>query len=208
MSGQEYRPPQDPSEGGRDRDTAAASSSAVDTAPSSAAPAAATLCLAGCGFWGDVTRQNYCSICFKKHVGQKSLDDLHRDNEEDSMVTIDCVSTTTGDSVQIKDLSAFIESAAPVVLSGKKRPSGEISGGPAASEDSGEVQVAKVKSRCAFCSKKLKLSMSFQCRCDGVFCSTHRYFDSHNCSFDHRADAKTKLEKNNPVVKGAKIARI
>eukprot|EP01110_Echinostelium_bisporum_P011032 TRINITY_DN46_c0_g1_i2.p1 TRINITY_DN46_c0_g1~~TRINITY_DN46_c0_g1_i2.p1 ORF type:complete len:132 (-),score=9.61 TRINITY_DN46_c0_g1_i2:117-512(-) len=61
--------------------------------------------------------------------------------------------------------------------------------------------------RCWSCSKRVGL-LGFKCRCDYVFCSTHRYSDKHECPFDYKAMQKANLEKANPVVKGDKLQRI
>ncbi|KAF3687033.1 AN1-type zinc finger protein 6 [Channa argus] len=63
------------------------------------------------------------------------------------------------------------------------------------------------KNRCFMCRKKVGLT-GFYCRCGGVFCSTHRYSDVHNCTFDYKADAAEKIQKENPVIVGEKIQRI
>ncbi|KAF0043665.1 hypothetical protein F2P81_005002 [Scophthalmus maximus] len=63
------------------------------------------------------------------------------------------------------------------------------------------------KSRCFTCRKKLGLT-GFQCRCGNAFCSMHRYSDTHNCTFDYRANAAEKLREENPIVVAEKIQKI
>lgn len=63
------------------------------------------------------------------------------------------------------------------------------------------------KRRCGVCKKKIGLT-GFDCRCGGLYCSIHRYADSHSCSFDYKEDGKEKIRKANPVVQDAKIDRI
>lgn len=70
-----------------------------------------------------------------------------------------------------------------------------------------ERRVQADTSRCFACSKKVGL-LGFRCRCDYVFCSTHRYSDKHNCSFDYKKLAQTQLQKANPVVAGSKVQKI
>ncbi len=60
------------------------------------------------------------------------------------------------------------------------------------------------KNRCAKCNKKLGL-IPFNCKCGNLFCSKCRYPESHECTFDFRADAKEKILKENPVIKCNKI---
>lgn len=61
--------------------------------------------------------------------------------------------------------------------------------------------------RCAACKKKVGLT-GFKCRCNGVFCSSHRYSDKHDCTFDYKAAARESIAKANPVVRGSKIEKI
>ena len=63
------------------------------------------------------------------------------------------------------------------------------------------------KSRCPICQKKLGLT-SFSCRCGGVYCSTHRYSDKHQCDFDYKAFGKKEISENNSVVVGQKVMKI
>lgn len=61
--------------------------------------------------------------------------------------------------------------------------------------------------RCTICRKRVGLT-GFRCRCDNLFCGTHRYSDSHDCSFDYKAAGRAEIMKNNPVVRAAKIIKI
>lgn len=48
----------------------------------------------------------------------------------------------------------------------------------------------------------------FECRCGGLYCSTHRYSDKHDCQFDYKKEGEDLIRKNNPVVVGAKLQKI
>lgn len=50
--------------------------------------------------------------------------------------------------------------------------------------------------RCNFleCSKKLLLSDQY-CKCGMRFCSNHRHFEAHKCTFDFRAKSDEILKK-------------
>ncbi|KAI8374867.1 hypothetical protein BD560DRAFT_327442 [Blakeslea trispora] len=58
----------------------------------------------------------------------------------------------------------------------------------------------KNKGRCFSCRSKIPLAkqLTNKCRCDYVFCDTHRYPDKHDCTFDHAQNDKDILAKNNP----------
>ncbi|KAI7894708.1 uncharacterized protein EV154DRAFT_536481 [Mucor mucedo] len=60
--------------------------------------------------------------------------------------------------------------------------------------------VQKNKGRCFSCRVKIPLAkqLTNKCRCEYVFCDTHRYPDKHDCNFDHAKKDKEILLKNNP----------
>jgi predicted nucleic acid binding AN1-type Zn finger protein len=63
------------------------------------------------------------------------------------------------------------------------------------------------KERCYHCRKKVGL-LGFTCKCDFVFCSTHRYPKEHQCTYDHAAVTREKLTKQNPLIQAAKVDKI
>lgn len=62
--------------------------------------------------------------------------------------------------------------------------------------------------RCEMCNKKLSLPTQFLCKCAGIFCTNHRFPDSHQCTFDHKEQWKKSLEEKNPQVVAEKISKI
>jgi predicted nucleic acid binding AN1-type Zn finger protein len=60
-------------------------------------------------------------------------------------------------------------------------------------------QQATSANRCATCRKKVGL-LGFRCRCDGTFCSVHRYSDKHECGFDYKSAGREQIAKHNPIV--------
>ncbi|GAB2216644.1 hypothetical protein Droror1_Dr00024420 [Drosera rotundifolia] len=61
--------------------------------------------------------------------------------------------------------------------------------------------------RCFGCRRKVGLT-GFRCRCGDLFCGEHRYSDRHDCGFDYRKAGREAIERENPVVKAAKIVKI
>merc|ERR1740133_233467 len=55
-------------------------------------------------------------------------------------------------------------------------------------------------SRCFACNKKIGL-LGFKCKCEFVFCATHRAEDKHSCAFDYKAQGKELLTRLNPVIR-------
>ncbi|KAL7747689.1 hypothetical protein RI367_006978 [Sorochytrium milnesiophthora] len=60
---------------------------------------------------------------------------------------------------------------------------------------------------CTQCQARPRLAGIFRCKCGSVFCATHRYPDTHTCTFDHQAAARSKLAKENPLVQNDKVAK-
>ena len=44
--------------------------------------------------------------------------------------------------------------------------------------------------------------------CGNIYCLSHKYPDSHNCTFDHRLAFRERLERNNPKIESEKIKKI
>ncbi|KAK4772729.1 hypothetical protein SAY86_014504 [Trapa natans] len=65
----------------------------------------------------------------------------------------------------------------------------------------------KAANRCGSCNKKVGLSTGFKCRCGVIFCQTHRYPESHGCTFDFKAAGREAIAGANPLVKADKVER-
>ncbi len=83
---------------------------------------------------------------------------------------------------------SFASSTSPItVTAGPVLPTMSLSGSFAAA-------AAAAKKRCCVTDCKKKLGMlGFDCRCGMQFCGTHRYPDTHKCTYDHRAASKAVL---------------
>ncbi|XP_059476542.1 AN1-type zinc finger protein 4-like [Neocloeon triangulifer] len=64
------------------------------------------------------------------------------------------------------------------------------------------------KKRCKVCRRRLNITNSHTCRCSGLFCATHRYAETHDCSFDYKADGRKYLSQTNPLVVMPKLPKI
>jgi len=62
--------------------------------------------------------------------------------------------------------------------------------------------------RCRKCGIKCRLASQFKCRCGDTFCGQHRYHDQHDCSFDHKAHDRSKLDAANPKVYKSTIEQL
>lgn len=65
---------------------------------------------------------------------------------------------------------------------------------------------------CVICKKRLNLTASVtgKCKCNGVFCSAHRQFEDHSCTFKDQArvDGIEKLRKTLVSAAPEKLIRI
>lgn len=69
---------------------------------------------------------------------------------------------------------------------------------------------AKKKSskHCLVCGKKTGLASSFECRCGHNFCASHRYAETHDCSYDYKSSGRRFLQDSNPLVSAPKLPKI
>jgi len=65
------------------------------------------------------------------------------------------------------------------------------------------------KIRCSFCNKKIGL-INFTCKCEGVFCSLHRYVHTHECTYKEEKilEKKEEIKVLNPKVESSKLDEI
>lgn len=61
---------------------------------------------------------------------------------------------------------------------------------------------------CFLCGKKTGLATSYECRCGSNFCASHRYAETHGCTYDYKSTGRRFLQEANPVVKAPKLPKI
>ena len=61
-----------------------------------------------------------------------------------------------------------------------------------------------ITNRCKICNKKVPIS-TIKCKCGELFCSVHRYTDTHNCSIDYKTLGKIQISNENPKIKSNKL---
>ncbi|NXL86324.1 ZFAN4 protein, partial [Alectura lathami] len=73
----------------------------------------------------------------------------------------------------------------------------------------GSIQAKKkITKHCFFCGKKTGLATSYECRCGNNFCATHRYAETHTCTYDYKSAGRRYLQETNPVVSAPKLPKI
>ncbi|KAG0441161.1 Zinc finger A20 and AN1 domain-containing stress-associated protein 10 [Dictyocoela muelleri] len=53
------------------------------------------------------------------------------------------------------------------------------------------------KSRCKKCNKKVSLANRILCKCDELYCPSHRFFTEHDCPFDYRQKGIERIKTEN-----------
>jgi len=143
------------------------------------------LCANGCGFFGAPASGGMCSVCWKKTMSKRAVENAAPAAPKPEAAHMDAsnndVATAAAES------SAAAASAAPAVAAAG-----------AADENAPPAKaVQKNKNRCWECKKKVGLT-AIECRCGYVFCNSHRYADQHACSFDFKAADRAELARRNP----------
>lgn len=143
----------------------------------------AELCANGCGFFGAPASGGMCSVCWKKTMSKRTVDNSAPAAPK-SEVTRAEVETGNND----------VATAAVAVPATEAAPAEAA----AAEENAPPAKlVQKNKNRCWECKKKVGLT-AIECRCGYVFCNNHRYADQHACSFDFKAADRAELARRNP----------
>uniref|UniRef100_A0A3B5LYT0 Zinc finger AN1-type containing 4 n=1 Tax=Xiphophorus couchianus TaxID=32473 RepID=A0A3B5LYT0_9TELE len=66
----------------------------------------------------------------------------------------------------------------------------------------------KSSKHCFLCGKKTGLATSYECRCGNNFCATHRYAETHDCSYDYKTAGRRFLQETNPLISAPKLPKI
>jgi len=175
-------------------------------------------CSNGCKFFGNPIFNNMCSQCYKKSQqnGSAGGDKMTPSTPEvPSPAQLPSNPTTepAAPAGTALDKPPIVEAALvsqEALLSAQSSSSvttieSSVSASDAATPAADSTPAKPVqanKGRCFSCRAKIPLAKQQinKCRCEYVFCDSHRYPDKHDCDFDYAGTGRLQLAKSNPKV--------
>jgi len=154
--------------------------------PASVTSGSRVRCAGGCGYWGDSTQEDLCSICYKKkYLGATATSSMTGVSSGGPAKCIKQCGLYGSDKFGGMCSQCFAKEAATAAVKrgGKQRwLSVRRQLHAVYLFTLGKQEEQANKGRCYVCSKRLPVPI--ECRCRRTFCSTHRFPLDHHCSYD------------------------
>ncbi|XP_047330784.1 zinc finger A20 and AN1 domain-containing stress-associated protein 8-like [Impatiens glandulifera] len=166
-----------------------------------ASPEGPILCINNCGFFGSAATMNMCSKCHKDMILKQQAKLLAASSIENIV---------NGSTSSNNNLKAVVDVQVEVSIESSSKVLSVSQGSVSSAEMVAVTEEAKGKGgpkRCFTCKKRVGLT-GFLCRCENMFCGSHRYSDKHECPFDYVVAGQDAIAKANPVVKADKLDKI
>ncbi|CAH8828775.1 unnamed protein product [Trichobilharzia szidati] len=169
------------------------------------------MCKRGCGFYGSDRFNDMCSKCYQEEIKCESTLEqatLPRPTSRDlkdsrKSQRLDCCENPPDDCDAVQSDSS---SSSQVPRALKRKADSSVIPETSKVESTASRPAPRVN-RCTWCRKRVGLT-GFACRCDGLFCSLHRYSDQHECAYDYQANGRLELARANPEVRCPKIRKL
>ena len=155
------------------------------------------LCLNNCGFFGNSSFHGYCSKCWKERCSddKRNVVEVVDSKAQQQQSKVKPVDERMLDRKINDDVHPVINVPVLPIVAEKK------------TETEKPVFKSQPGNRCIECRKKIGI-YGFTCKCDGYFCTVHRYPESHSCTFNYKKEGEMKITKENPVIKASKVIKI
>ncbi|MEW5318510.1 MAG: hypothetical protein WDW38_009726 [Sanguina aurantia] len=168
--------------------------SSNDDSSSVEQPTQPQMCSTGCGFFSNNT--GMCSKCFRDSAEYK-----HQQSEA-------VVKSKVPVSKPSAESCSSAEQTVPIA-SVNSSPSASVATVALNEVPGGGAPPPAGPQRCSLstCRKRVGLT-GFKCKCDQLFCGTHRYAEAHSCEFDYKTVQRQKLAENNPLCVASKVQKL
>lgn len=173
------------------------------------APEGHRLCANNCGFFGSPATSNLCSKCYgdlRIKEEQGALAKAALENNSNSSLPSSPLSSSSSSSTKSATVSDIpipsLNLPEPVAVDPRLSAVEEV-----VFQSQPPTAAAVQPKRCLTCRKRIGFT-GFKCRCGSMFCGSHRYPESHGCTFDYKKMGKEAIAKANPVIKADKLEKI